>query len=136
MTGFIPYSYRDGQPEPWEYLEAGALGTVAVGTALMVSPGGLAKATGEIRPSYISMYGGMVEAGQQIPVIRVHEETVFETELTEDLSVMVGCRYGIDESGTGIVGPGGCVEVVNADGAKAGDTVRVRFPTDGGVIPE
>nr|MBQ8244290.1 hypothetical protein [Oscillospiraceae bacterium] len=129
MSGFIPFSYRDGQPEPWEYLEAGALGTVAVGTALTVSAGVLAKATGEARPSYICMYGGMVEAGDVIPVIRVHEETVFETELSvASASAAVGAKYTIDTTGTMITATtGGPAELVSFDGTAAGDTVRVRF---------
>ena len=77
---FLPQSYRDGQPEPWEYLEASAIGACTVGMALTLTSGKLAKCTGATRPDYISMYGGTVAAGDVIPCIRVHEETIFETE--------------------------------------------------------
>lgn len=129
MAGFIPYSYRDGQPEPWEYLDAGALGNITVGTALSMTDGQLALCSGATRPDYIGMYGGMVEAGQQIPVIRVHEETVFETELSvASAAAAVGTAYTIDTTGTMLTATtGGAAELVHFEGTEAGDKVRVRF---------
>ncbi|MFR7551197.1 MAG: hypothetical protein ACLUVB_00280 [Acutalibacteraceae bacterium] len=41
---FLPQSYRDGQPEPWEYLEAAAIGACTVGMALTLTSGKLASA--------------------------------------------------------------------------------------------
>ena len=64
---FLPQSYRDGQPEPWEYLEASAIGACTVGMALTLTSGKLAKCTGETRPDYISMYGGTVAAVSKEP---------------------------------------------------------------------
>lgn len=128
---FIPYSYRDGQPEPWEYLQTSAIGTVTVGMALTLSNGKLAKATGTVRPDYISMYGGTAAAGDTIPVIRVYEETIFETEFSAAAaSAAAGGKHTIDTTGTMITATttSGVAEVVSLNGTAAGDKVRVRFP--------
>lgn len=55
---FIPYTYADGQPTPWEYKQAAALGEIRPGQALVLSAGKLTKCSGDNRPEYIGMYGG------------------------------------------------------------------------------
>ena len=123
---FLPQSYRDGQPEPWEYLEASAIGACTVGMALTLTSGKLAKCTGATRPDYISMYGGTVAAGDVIPCIRVHEETIFETEWSvANTAAAVGQMLTIDTTGV--------FEVVAFRGTEIGDTVRGRFIRPGTV---
>ena len=127
---FLPQSYRDGQPEPWEYLETSAIGTCSVGLALTLTSGKLAKATGTTRPDYISMYAGTVAAGDKIPVIRVHEETIFETEWSAANSgAAVGAAVTIDTTGTKATATttGGVFEITGFAGTAAGDKCRGRF---------
>lgn len=127
---FIPYSYADGQPVPWEYKTAGALGAVKPGQALNLSSGKLAKCTGDNRPEYIGMYKGTVASGDVIPVIKVDEETIFETQNSvANTSAAPGSRLTIDTTGTMITATTGtAVEVVEAlDTANAG-RMLVRFP--------
>ena len=53
--GFLIHDTKDGQPGPWEYLEASAIGACKVGMALTLTEGKLAKATATVKPTYISM---------------------------------------------------------------------------------
>ena len=111
---FIPYTYADGQPTPWEYKQAEALGEIRPGQALVLSAGKLAKCSGDNRPEYIGMYGGTVASGDVIPAIKVDEETVFETENSvANASAAAGSRLTIDTTGTKITATAGtAVEVV------------------------
>lgn len=132
--GFIPYSYRDGQPEPWEYMEASAIGEANIGMALTLSSGRLTKATGTTRPGYICMFGGRVAQGDIIPVIRVHEETRFQTSFAvAAAAVTAGSRVTIhtDASQVTATTTGGVAEVCEIRSAAAGGEVIVRFPTTG-----
>lgn len=128
--GFIPYTYPDGQPAPWEYKEAGALGAIQPGQALNLSSGKLAKCTGDNRPEYIGMYRGTVASGDIIPCIKVDEETVFETvNSVANTSAVAGSKLTIDSTGTKITATAGtAVEVVDALDTAAGGRMLVRFP--------
>lgn len=128
--GFIPYTYADGQPAPWEYKEAGALGAIQPGQALNLSSGKLAKCTGDNRPEYIGMYRGTVASGDIIPCIKVDEETVFETvNSVANTSAVAGSQLTIDSTGTKITATAGtAVEVVDALDTAAGGRMLVRFP--------
>lgn len=128
--GFIPYTYPDGQPAPWEYKEAGALGAIEPGQALNLSSGKLAKCTGDNRPEYIGMYRGTVASGDIIPCIKVDEETVFETvNSVANTSAVAGSQLTIDSTGTKITATAGtAVEVVDALDTAAGGRMLVRFP--------
>ncbi len=128
--GFIPYTYPDGQPAPWEYKEAGALGAIEPGQALNLSSGKLAKCTGDNRPEYIGMYRGTVASGDIIPCIKVDEETVFETvNSVANTSAVAGSKLTIDSTGTKITAMAGtAVEVVDALDTAAGGRMLVRFP--------
>lgn len=128
--GFIPYDYRDGQPEPWEYKQAGALGEVEPGLAMVLAEGKLAKCTGTTRPDYIGMFKGTVADGDILPVIRVHEETRFETENSvENAGAVPGARVTIDTTGTMITATtGGAAEISEVIDTAAGGKMIVRFP--------
>ena len=128
---FLPYDYRDGQPEPWEYMETEEIGEVEPGLALALDAGLLTKATGTIRPEYICMYRGNVAQGDIIPVIRVHEETRFETENSvENAEAVVGAKYTIDQTGLMITATaeGGVAEISEIFDTAAGGKMIVRFP--------
>ena len=125
-----PQSYRDGQPTPWEYLEAGAIADCQIGMALTVESGKLVKASGNVKPSYISMYGKATEEGQQIPVIRADNETLYMTQFsTAAPAVKVGDKVTIDATGTMATANtvDGVLEVVQIMGNAEGDDVIVRI---------
>lgn len=133
---FLPQSYRDRQPEPWEYLEAEDIGACTVGMALTLKSGKLAMCTDATRPDYISMYGGTVAVGDVIPCIRVHEETIFETEWSgTNTTAAVGQKVTIDTTGSMATATtaNGVFEVVAFKGTEPGDTVRGRFIRPGTV---
>ena len=49
---FLPYSYNDGQPRPFEYYKLSVAGSIEIGTAMALSGGKLAASA---TPAYICM---------------------------------------------------------------------------------
>ena len=132
---FIPHSYDDGQPRPWEYLPCSAI-TPKVGMALTQSSGNLAIATGTTKPTYISMVdkSAACTAGDIIPVIRVDSGIIFETTNSASFSgiskgqkVTLHASDGMQVTATT---SSGVAEVIDFDakaGSGTGGTVYVRF---------
>lgn len=130
---FLPYSYDDGQPRPWEYLPAGNI-TPKVGLGLVQSSGVFAVAGATAKPTYISMaeYGSAVASGTLIPVIRVDHGIVFETTNTAAMSGVNIGQSVTTSDGLKVTATtsSGVAEVISYDGkasAGAGGKVRVRF---------
>lgn len=129
--GFLIHDTKDGQPGPWEYLEASAIGACKVGMALTLTDGKLAKATATVKPTYISMYQGTVASGDRIPVLRVLPDTRFKTQLSaEGTSLKVGDKVTIDTTGmlATATTTSGVLEIVQINGTGIGDDVIVRIP--------
>ncbi|MBP3633162.1 MAG: hypothetical protein J6J43_01145 [Oscillospiraceae bacterium] len=127
---FRPEKWVKSQVEPWEQQPASAGLALKVGTAVKLDGGVLAVCNGEDKPGFICMADVTAEKdGQMVPVERVREETVYETELSvASASIKRGEKYTIDEGGEKLTATaGGSAEVVDFDGTKAGDKVRVRF---------
>ena len=133
---FIPHSYDDGQPRPWEYLPCSAI-TPKVGMALTQSSGNLAIATGTTKPTYISMVdkSAACTAGDIIPVIRVYSGIIFETTNSVSFSTDVKkgdkvTLHGSDGMQVTATKTSGVAEVIDFDSVAAsgtGGTVLVRF---------
>lgn len=129
--GFLIHDTKDGQPGPWEYLEASAIGDCKVGMALTVTDGKLAKASGTVKPTYISMYQGTVASGERIPVLRVLPDTRFKTQLSAaGTALKVGDKVTIDTTGmlATATTTSGVLEIVQIIGTENGDDVIVRIP--------
>lgn len=129
--GFLIHDTKDGQPGPWEYLEASAIGDCKVGMALTVTDGKLAKASGTVKPVYISMYQGTVASGERIPVLRVLPDTRFKTQLSAaGTALKVGDKVTIDTTGmlATATTTSGVLEIVQIIGTEIGDDVIVRIP--------
>lgn len=128
---FIPHTYDDGQPMPFEKLPVTGDLAIGVGTALYVTGGKLALATGTQAPTYISrVVRDATTDGEYIEVERVADKVIYETELSVDsASIAIGTKYTIDATGGKITATttSGVAEVVNFDGKTAGDLVRVRL---------
>lgn len=128
--GFIPYDYKAGGPDPWEYMTAGALGAVENGLALTVTSGKLAKCPATTKPAYICMYNGTVADGDVIPVIRVNEDTRYCTTFAvAPTGVAVGAKVTLHTDGMQVTATtsSGVAEVCEIRGTAAGDEVLVRF---------
>lgn len=132
---FLPHKNAAGNVHPWEYLPSAAI-TPKAGMAMVQSGGNLVAAKGTDRPTYICMTerDAAVTAGEIIPVIRVDEDTVYETTNSAAFtSVKLGDKVKLHASdGLQVTATaGGPAEVVwFDDAAKAGTggVVRVRFP--------
>ena len=130
---FLPYKV-DGscKPQSLDYLPAGAI-TPKVGLALYQSSGLLALASGTNKPTYICMTEGpTLTSGDVIPVLRVTEDRVFETEFSASgTSINLGAKVTIATDGLRVTATttSGVAEVVAKEGTGAtGDKVLVRFP--------
>lgn len=128
---FRVFKTDDGRNCPIEYLPAGAI-TPKLGMALTVSAGKLAVATGTTRPAYISMTEkeAAVTAGTVIPVIRVSEDIIYETENSASFTgVNVGSKVTLDSTGTKVTATttDGVAEVVGIEGTAVGSKIHVRF---------
>ena len=128
---FLINDTKDGAPGPWEYLEASAIGACKVGMALTLTGGKLEKATGTVRPSYISMFEGTVASGDKIPVLRVLPDTRFKTQLAAaGTTLKVGDKVTINAEGllATATTTSGVLELVEILGTEIGDSVIVRIP--------
>lgn len=128
---FLINDTKDGAPGPWEYLEASAIGACKVGMALTLTDGKLEKATGTVRPSYISMFEGTVASGDKIPVLRVLPDTRFKTQLAAaGTALKVGDKVTINTAGllATATTTSGVLELVEILGTEIGDSVIVRIP--------
>lgn len=130
----LPYSHDKGKPDPFEYLEVTTSETVAIGEALKLASGKLTKAgldSDSGAPEFIAMEPvTSAPAGTVIAVIRVSDDTVYETELSVDsASIAVGAKYTLASGADSITATTtkGIAEVIAYDGKTAGDKVRIRF---------
>lgn len=127
---FQPYK-RNGGTDNLEYLEVTTGETVVLGEALVQSSGLLTKCGATAVPKYIAM-GGVTSApaGTVIPVLRVSDEVIYETELSVDsASIAKGAKYTLSTDGLAITATAtsGVAEVVGFGGKAAGDRVLVKF---------
>lgn len=128
---FLTHQYNLGDV-PVMHMPAGAIAP-RIGTALVLSEGKLAIAKDMVKPEFISLYdagGKSVADGTVIPVEPIYASTVYETELTGNLStVAVGSVHNINSNGSSITAanPYGSAKVISYDGNTAGSRVRVVF---------
>ena len=131
---FAPIMNHDGHVAPTELLPCSAI-TPKLGMALLQSSGKLAIATGTNKPTYISLIecAAAVAAGTLIPVMRVDDETIFETKLSASGTALnLGDKVTLHASdGMQVTATttSGVAEIVSfPDGSQAsGARVRVRF---------
>lgn len=128
---FMVHTIDDGRVPVTEYHACSAI-TPLAGMALVQSGGLLVAATGATKPTYISLCEreDACTEGEQIPVLRVQPDIVFETGFGADASaVSKGDKVTLSDDGMQVTATttGGVAEVVGMDGTDAGDAVRVRF---------
>ncbi len=125
---FVPYSYDDGQPMPFEYYKLARDGDIQIGLCLALTEGTLGVSA---EPGYISMREEAgAKAGSTIPVIRVSGKVLFEAPLAAaDETLTAGGLAGVSGDGLGIDPAAGVknIEIVDMDGSAAGDKCRCRF---------
>lgn len=129
--GFMIHSTDDGRAPATEYLPAGTI-TPKAGLALVQTGGLLVAAVGTAAPGYISVCEREAAciAGENIPVVRVSGDIVFETAFSAAAdAVKLGDKVTLSADGLGVTATttGGVAEVVYMDGVEAGSMCRVRF---------
>ena len=137
---FTIHSVEGGYIPSWEYHPCSAI-TPVVGMALYQNAGNLALVSGTTTPTFISMTErtAALTAGDIIPVLRVNEDIVFETEWSAAATaVKRGQKVTIASDGLRVTATttGGVARVVDFDGTAVGDKVRVQItgpdPSTGG----
>ncbi len=122
---FAIHTTDDGRVPGLEYLPAGGL-TPKAGMLLKMTSGALTAAGGADKPLYFSMAQRekACEAGELIPVIRVQEDMIFETQTPDGFTAKPGEKVQLSADGTGLVKTaGGTAEVVSTTAEKT----RVRI---------
>lgn len=124
-----PYM-RNANTDALEYHEVTASEAVAYGEALVMSSGKLTKCGATTKPAYLAAGSCAAGSANVIPVLRVSDEVIYETALSEaSASIAKGAKYTLSSDGLKITATttSGVAEVVSWDGKAQGDKVRVRF---------
>lgn len=128
---FKPHLTDDGRIPAQEKLPASAI-IPNVGMALYFASGLLAVASDANAATHICMESRdeAVGAGEEISVIKILPDMVFETQLDADGALVLGTGYDIAAGGLTLAGTsaGAAAFVVDyVAGEAAGDAVRGRF---------
>lgn len=126
---FMPEKQEKGL-QGWEYLPAAA-DSYEVGQMLTVSGGKVAKISAALKttPPYVSMAKKTLADGENLPVMRVKEDTVFKTTLSaETATAAIGAKLEVSAGGLAVDGTAaGTFELNYVEGTKAGSVVTGRF---------
>lgn len=127
---FRPHMSNNGAVLPFEYLPAAA-GSYEAGQLLNVTGGKLTAidAACKTTPAYLCMGKHTVADGENLPVTRVSDDMIYETELgAEAAAATVGTMLEVSAGGlTADAAAAGTFEVVFLEDTAAGSVVRGRF---------
>lgn len=123
---FLPYSYPDGQPRPFEYHKLKSAGDIAVGLCMTLEDG---KAAPSAQPDYLCLREETGAPGDAtVPLMHIDRDALFEAPLGEDAPGLTeGSLAGVSADGLTIAASGSTIMIVNMDGNQAGDLCRCRF---------
>lgn len=127
---FRPHSSNNGAVLPFEYLPAAA-GSYVAGQLLNVSGGKLVaiSAACKTTPAYLCMGTHTVADGENLPVTRVSDDVIYETELSAAAeTAAIGAKLEISAGGLAAdAAAAGTFEVVFLEDTAQGSMVRGRF---------
>lgn len=127
---FTPHKNDGGHVLPWEYLPAAA-GTYKAGQLLTISGGKLAAISKAhtTSPEYLCCADIVAAADDNVPVVRVKQDTIFATTLSAAASgAVIGSKLEVSAGGLEADNAAaGTFELVALDGNAKGDTVYGRF---------
>jgi len=128
---FLNVKNDDGHVAPFMKMPCSAI-TPKNGLAMVLSSGKLAIASGSTKPEFICVEekAAAVTAGDLVTVVRVEEDTDYETVFSAAATGLgPGDLVTIASDGLRVTGTttNGVAEIVYAEGTASGDTVIVRF---------
>lgn len=127
---FRPHTSNHGAVLPFEYLPAAA-GDYEAGQMLNVTGGKLVAidAACKTTPAYLCMGKHTVADGENLPVTRVSDDVIYETNLdAEAAAATVGTKLEVSAGGLAAdAAAEGTFEVVFLEDTVAGSAVRGRF---------
>ena len=127
---FLPHVNDRGTHQPWEYLPAAA-GTYEAGQLLKLTSGKLAEVSSAstTTPPYLCQANITVEDGENVPVTRISDDVIYETQLNAAAaSATVGTKLQVSAGGKKVdASATGTFEVVYLEDTAADSIVRGRF---------
>lgn len=127
---FTPHKSDTGAVPPWEYLGAAA-GEYKAGQLLQLSGGKLAAITAACKttPPYLCMADMTAENEELVPVIRVSDDMIYETQLSAAAaSAAVGTKLEVSAGGLlADAAAEGTFEITYLEDTAAESTVYGRF---------
>ena len=127
---FRLYRTDDGTMPGWEYLPCSAV-RPAVGLCMKLN-GSTGKLVISDTPQYISMreeYANVID-GTVIPVMKIHADQVWETQLDGDCALKIGAAVDVSADGLLVDADStadGVFLITEMEGTTAGCAVRGRF---------
>ena len=127
---FRPHTSNNGAVLPFEYLPAAA-GAYEAGQLLNVTAGKLTKISDACKttPAYLCMGKHTVADGENLPVTRIGDDVIYETELSAAAeTAAVGTKLEVSAGGLAAdAAAEGTFEVVFLEDTAEGSVVRGRF---------
>lgn len=123
---FSVYTQDVGQTVPYEYHHTAT--DITAGMALSFTEGELTKCAATAAPVFVA--AGPKDENGMVPVIKVQNYIVFETELSASgASLHIGDKVTIDADGKRVTATtsSGVATIVSMDGTASGSRVCVRF---------
>ncbi len=125
---FLPYSYENGQPCPFEYHKLAQAGDIAVGLCMALTEG---KAALSAKPDYICLREEKnAPADTLIPMMHISGDVVFEAPLAADSAGLAeGSLCDVSADGLAIANTTANknIMIITMDGTAKGDLCRCRF---------
>lgn len=125
---FLPYSYENGQPVPFEYHKLASAGDIAVGLCMTLADG---KAAVSAKPDYICLREEENAAADTlVPLMHISADVVFEAPLAAaSAGLAPGSLCDVSADGLAIASTtaNGNIQIITMDGTGKGDLCRCRF---------
>ena len=125
---FLPYSYENGQPCPFEYHKLASAGDITVGLCMALEDG---KAALSAKPDYICLREEINAAADTlVPLMHIGAGVIFEAPLaaaSDSLAPGSLCDVSADGLAIAPTGTNKNIMIITMDGTAKGDLCRCRF---------
>lgn len=125
---FLPYSYENGQPCPFEYHKLAEAGDIQIGLCMALEDG---KAAISAKPDYICLRDEENAAADTlVPLMHISADVVFEAPLAADAAALTPgslCDVSADGLAIAATGTNKNIQIITMDGTAEGDLCRCRF---------
>lgn len=125
---FLPYSYENGQPCPFEYHKLAQAGDIVIGLCMALEDG---KAAVSAKPDYICLREEENAAADTlVPLMHIAPGVIFEAPLAAaSAGLTPGSLCDVSADGLAIAATSANknIQIITMDGTAEGDLCRCRF---------